>query len=281
MRSTYLFFSLLLCITSYAQPNPLNRRAMAIAGLAQGPFNIDNSPGLVLHFQADKGVRDSSGGSPPSSGTTVSWWTNQIDISGLITGNGNMTTNTGFALASKLFYYTGGPNGNPFLSFTNGTSTLLQPKSSPTFNWPDTVFIVLKRESGGINQLFFQGNTDTTRETLFFRTDDTLRVSTDGGTELNAGGPINGWFLVTVMFNTAGNTSIVRTNGVQAVTGTFTGGTGTYLFGTFGSHWDGTLQSKVSIAEVIYSTNNLNNVGSVGAYWLTNIENSLKTKYGL
>ena len=55
MRITYLCFSLLcVCLTSYAQPNPINRRAMAIAGLAKSSGGAGGSlpAGQFLRWKA-------------------------------------------------------------------------------------------------------------------------------------------------------------------------------------------------------------------------------------
>lgn len=46
-----VFLSLVLCLSAVAQPNPINRRAMAIAGLASGPPNFFPS-GMYLRWVA-------------------------------------------------------------------------------------------------------------------------------------------------------------------------------------------------------------------------------------
>lgn len=280
MRFTYLFFSLLLCITSYAQPNPINRRAMAIAGLAQGPFVIDNSPGLVLNFQSDVGVLGSSGTYPPAGNETVSWWTNQADA-GPITGggNGNLATN-GSSANKPVFYHTNGPNGKPFVSFTNSPYAMLQPNFSPAYHTPDTMFAVLRYRSTGITSFPISGNQNSALQNLEFNASDIPLAATDGGGTLSANKVVGtNWFLVTILFND-GSTSIIRTNRVQANSGTISGGNTGFTWGTLGAFWDATFPASVEFAAFVYATNNLNNVGSVGAYWLTNIENTLSAKYG-
>lgn len=46
-----VFLSLVLCLSAFAQPNPINRRAMAIAGLASSPVGVFPS-GMYLRWVA-------------------------------------------------------------------------------------------------------------------------------------------------------------------------------------------------------------------------------------
>lgn len=276
-----VFLSLVLCVSAVAQPNPLNRRAMAITGLAQGPFSINNTPGLVLYFTSDSGVKSSDGTSPPNTNTTISFWTNQINLG---TTPGHLSTNNGFA-AFPVWYYTNGPNGQPFISFTNGAKSMLQvtaPPGAPAFTPPDTLFIVFRspHQATGGPQMFFDSLDNLQYQVLYLDTSFNLVVTTTtGGTSLTAG-PVNtSWYLLTVMWNTGAGSTIIRTNRVQMGTVTMTTPNG-LLWGSIGSEWDSQFQFKGDIAAIVYATNNLNNFGSVGDYWMTNIENTLRAKYG-
>lgn len=276
---------ILLCLSSYAQPNPINRRAMAIAGLAQGPFSINNTPGLVLYFTSDVNVTNSSNTSPPNENDTISRWGNQINITGLSGGNdnGDVRTNSGFAIHAP-HYHTNGPNGQPFISFTNTASpTMLQcSPNQPTFVWPDTLFVVSHTaHTGTTPQIFWGAASSTTYEQCYLGASYALNVQTDGGTTLTSFTTPTTWYLITVMFNSAGNLSLIRSNGTQITTGTFTTGNHGILWGNIGCNFDQQFPSQVDYAAFVFATNNLNNFGSVGAYWMTNVENSLMTKYGI
>lgn len=271
---------ILLCVVS-ATGQPFDkRRAMAIAGLASAPFSIDNTPGIKLNFQSDVGVLGSSGSYPPAENETIKFWTNQADA-GPITGggNGDLATNNGFA-NQPVWYHTNGPNGKPFISCTNSPHSLLQPNHSPTYHTPDTMFCVLRYRSTGITSFPVSGNVNTDLQDIEFNTSDIPLAATDGGGTLSANKVVGtNWVLFTIVFND-GSTSIIRTNRVQANSGTITGGNTTFVWGSLGAFWDASFPAKVEFAAFVYATNNLNNVGSVGDYWLTNIENTLSAKYG-
>ena len=253
---------------------------MAIAGLAQGPFSIDNTPGLVLYFTSDVGVKASDGTSPPTTNTTISYWTNQINLG---SSPGNLQTNNANA-SQPVWYYTNGPNGQPFISFTN--SSMLQVTFPPGSAWhfapPDTLFVVLRHThlATGLPQMFIGGVDDTLEQKAWIDVSFNLNIQATSGNTTFTPGPINTtWNLLTVMWNTGAGSTIVRTNGVQMGTVTMTTPNG-LGWGSIGSHWDQQFRFRGDIAAIIYATNNLNNLGSVGDYWMTNIENTLRTKYG-
>lgn len=281
MRRLITVLILLCVVSATAQPIFDKRRELAITGLAQGPFSINNTPGLVLYFTSDTGVKASDGTSPPTTNTTISRWTNQINLG---TTSGHLQTNNSFA-ANPVWYYTNGPGGQPFISFTNGSLSMLQvttPPAAPAFAPPDTLFIVFRstHQVTGGPQMFFNSLDNLQFQRLYLDVSFNLNVqASTGGTTLTAG-PINtSWYLLTIMWNTGAGSTIVRTNRVQMGTVTMTTPNG-LNWGSIGAEWDGQFTFKGDVAAIVYATNNLNNFGSVGDYWMTNIENTLRTKYG-
>lgn len=278
MRFTYLFFSLLLCLSSYAQPNPINRRAMAIAGLASSPTIPNGLPLFQFWFMADKGTLRFDLTTPATNDLAEIYvWKDQSGH------NFNVTNSSTTDFATNR---TGGPNGSNYVtaydtvglvSYTNNINV------ASAANW--TMFFVVRR-GGNANAGGFwfdrrdpdQTGGSTLRDYIRWNGGGspsaitTLGESTTATTGASVFVNNSAWFYVTM------TPSVVRTNGVQYMTATtqpfsLTNG---FAILDMADHNTSPARYYVDMVEAIgYSTD------MTATANLTNVEVYLKNKYGL
>lgn len=258
-----------------AQPNPINRRAMAISGLAQGPFTPAQLPNLQFWFKADTGVLKADL-TTSTTDTELYVWQDQTSAHYNVT-NSSLTT---FATNRAS-----GPNGSNYISAYDGLGLVNYTNSinvSPVTNW--TMFFVVRR-GGNINAggMWFGRRTPTQSgtgsETDFIRFQggnnpgaiDTAvaGLGTAGALVFANNGP---WTQVTW------TTSVIRTNGIPYLShawGVISVTNGFCILDMYDSNTT-PVRYYVDMVEAFGSSTDLTGTSS-----LTNAELYLKNKYGL
>lgn len=123
-----------MAVSAFAQPNPINRRAVSIAGLAANPFTPNSIPGLAYWWVASD---------LPVGGTVTNWadriqgliWTNDVKA-GFTT-----TTNSGLGV------------------YFSGTARFTNSGTSSTHTSGGSAFVIVERTS--MNKNFESILTDT------------------------------------------------------------------------------------------------------------------------
>lgn len=233
---TVLLSAILVCVSAWAQPSPINRRAMAIAGLASsvsisGPTNIA-SGALYWYVSSDVAV-----------GVTLSnQWADRIQ--GILMQNLSGTLNPTNSSKGMRF------NVNGFCTNSPGTDA--------GFNWAP---------AGNVGAQWWVVNLDSTvNKILAASVADTHGIWTESGPNLaygggHSGGPNNVFKYAAAtnfdfgMVLTTTNT-IWYTNGIPCVTNS-SAGTDNYIFGSLGDFGNGFGSSTGYVIESIGYTNYL------------------------
>jgi hypothetical protein len=228
-------------------------------------FCPTNIGGVKLWIDASSGLYyDEYLTIPAQDGLKVRGWK---DLSGFVSG---VTNNA----ADTQLYFSGpnsAPNNIPSLNVRPGTTWL----SSPTFTalpQPLWAFIMFYGRGGDNAQL--DGNGASQRLACFCSetTRNICQFYCGGGGNINyTPGPQVSWKLFSFFGN--GATSVIRTNGVQAVTGN-PGTQSIVAFHVAADYNNAASLSDNYIAEIVVCQSNLTSIQ------VTNMENYFLTKYG-
>lgn len=268
MRFTYLFFSFLLCLSTYAQPNPINRRAMAIAGLASGPWTPSSAPNLQFWFKSDVGKLKPDSTTPATNNNDpVYIWLDQSGKANNVTNFATLTTYP-TNLNNKL-------NGYPSINFpvTAGTDPGLTNNITIPGNTWWSFFGVVKLTTAG------------TVQGIIYHTAGSIFGTVGGSGDWSLTGPAGSSIASSSIAQAGiyqcfaavvdGANSIIRTNGIPCASGNIAnqGGITNLVIG------NSKATSAVLRGEIVELF--AYNAAMDGTANLTNAEKYLKTKYGL